>query len=716
MSFTAQILTGLLLGVLTGLFLGEIAAPFSIGGDVFIGLLQMTVLPYIVVSLVGNLGKISWERSRGMLLAAVSVLAFLLMLGIAILFVGPFAFPEWEAGSFFSNSLVEQAEPMDLVALYVPANPFGSLANNVVPAVVLFSILLGVGISGVPGNTGILRALDVLADGLNRINKLVIKLTPYGVFAIGAGTAGTISVAAISRLQAYLITYTVLALLLAFLVLPLLVTALTPFRYRDLLSIPRDSLITIFAAAKIIVLMPQLVDNIKELFRRYELEDENVDSGAEVLMPLAYPFPNLGTYVILIFVPFAAWYMGRTLDWTDQLTLQSASLLSSFVAPIMGVPFLLDLMHIPADAMKLFVMSTVYTDRIRVVLGAVHLLMLTIVVLAYRRGVFEVNARRLFLVVLVSVLALGGALILVRSYLTYVVSDSYRGEEALVDMRWMEGTLAVKAYKDSLPEPNPHEMAPGRLETIGLRGTIRVAYLPDSLPFAFSNHIGEIVGFDIELAHHLARDLDVGLELVLVRYDDISDLFASGQIDIVMSGLAMTSDRIRRWNFGGSPIDLTLAFLVPDHRRKEFAEFGALRSMQDLTLGVVLRDTAFHRQMESAFPNARIVSLRSPREFLRGNLAEIDAVVYSAEGGSSWTLIYPGYAVVVPQPGLVRIPTGYPVPSNDENWSRYVSGWIELKRKDGTISALFDHWIRGKGADSTEPRWSLIRDVLGWVE
>ncbi len=55
MSFTAKIVFGLVLGVLTGLFLGEIAAPFVIVGEIFIGLLQMTVLPYIVVSLVSNL-------------------------------------------------------------------------------------------------------------------------------------------------------------------------------------------------------------------------------------------------------------------------------------------------------------------------------------------------------------------------------------------------------------------------------------------------------------------------------------------------------------------------------------------------------------------------------------------------------------------------------------------------------------------------------------
>ena len=180
MSFTLQILVGLVIGVFTGLFLGEIAAPFSTVGEIFIALLQMTVLPYIVVSLMGNLGRISWSESRGLVLAAMSVLAFLLSLGVVVLITAPLAFPEWQSASFFSASLVQSRHALDLVALYIPANPFNSLANNVVPAAVLFSILLGIGLSGLRGNDGLLQGFDVVAGALNRINKMVIKLTPLG--------------------------------------------------------------------------------------------------------------------------------------------------------------------------------------------------------------------------------------------------------------------------------------------------------------------------------------------------------------------------------------------------------------------------------------------------------------------------------------------------------------------------------------------------------
>jgi hypothetical protein len=64
----------------------------------------------------------------------------------------------------------------------------------------------------------------------------------------------------------------------------------------------------------------------------------------------------------------------------------------------------------------------------------------------------------------------------------------------------------------------------------------------------------------------------------------------------------------------------------------------------------------------------------------------------------------------------VKLPLGYPMPRNDREWSDFVSTWVELQRKNGTVDLLFDHWIRGGGAKSTQPRWSIIRDVLHWVE
>ena len=87
-----------------------------------------------------------------------------------------------------------------------------------------------------------------------------------------------------------------------------------------------------------------------------------------------------------------------------------------------------------------------------------------------------------------------------------------------------------------------------------------------------------------------------------------------------------------------------------------------------------------------------------------------------AERGSAWTLQYPQFSVVVPEPGIVKVPLAYPIARHDEAFASFINTWIELKRKDGTIDTLYDYWVLGREAAPHQPRWSIIRDVLHWVK
>ena len=57
-SLSTYILIGLLLGIFCGLFFGEYCAGLQIIGDAFIKLLQMSILPYIVVSIIAGIANL----------------------------------------------------------------------------------------------------------------------------------------------------------------------------------------------------------------------------------------------------------------------------------------------------------------------------------------------------------------------------------------------------------------------------------------------------------------------------------------------------------------------------------------------------------------------------------------------------------------------------------------------------------------------------------
>jgi hypothetical protein len=124
----------------------------------------------------------------------------------------------------------------------------------------------------------------------------------------------------------------------------------------------------------------------------------------------------------------------------------------------------------------------------------------------------------------------------------------------------------------------------------------------------------------------------------------------------------------------------------------------------------------YERLVGSLLPHARVVRVASPRSYFLGEAPESDALVTAAEAGSAWTLVYPRFAVAVPQPDPIAVPLAYPMPHGEAALADTVDAFVALKRKDGTVRELAAYWFEGKGRAADSPRWSLIRDVLGWGE
>jgi proton glutamate symport protein len=267
LTLSARILLGLGFGVACGLFFGPWCAWLGVVGKAYIGLLQMSILPYMMVSLIGGIGSLESFKAVRLALTGGAVLLGSWLLAFAFVFAAPLAFPIVEAGSFFSPSLTQTKE-VDFVQLYIPTNPFRSMAETVVPAVAVFSVVVGVALIGIEGEKkrGILELLSVMSSVLTRVATLVVRLAPFGLFAIAANAAGTMTVQELGRLQIYIGSFILLSLLLTFLVMPGLVALLTPFRFIDVLRAVRSALITGFVTGNLFIVLPLLIENGKALF------------------------------------------------------------------------------------------------------------------------------------------------------------------------------------------------------------------------------------------------------------------------------------------------------------------------------------------------------------------------------------------------------------------------------------------------------------------
>ena len=97
MSISSQVLIGLGLGIFTGLFLGELVSPVKVVGQIFLNLLMMTVLPYVMVSLIAGLGRLTVEDAKRLAVKGGKVLLVFWTITLATVAVVPLAFRPLES-------------------------------------------------------------------------------------------------------------------------------------------------------------------------------------------------------------------------------------------------------------------------------------------------------------------------------------------------------------------------------------------------------------------------------------------------------------------------------------------------------------------------------------------------------------------------------------------------------------------------------------------
>jgi Na+/H+-dicarboxylate symporter/ABC-type amino acid transport substrate-binding protein len=712
-SFTTKVLIGLGAGVAVGLFLGEHAAMLKWAADGFVKLLQMTVLPYVTVSIIGSLGSLQMSQGRALARRAGGVLAAVWLIALSFALLIPFTFPSVESASFFSTTLLQDREAVNFLDLYIPSNPFHSLANNIVPAVVLFSLILGVALIGVERKRTLLDVLAVASDALSRATRFIVGLSPYGLFAIAATFTGTISFEQMERLQVYLVAYGLVALLVSLWVLPGLVAALTPIPTRTLFSVNGGALITAFVAGDLFIVLPALIGSSRALIEQHASSDPEGLALPDVIVPASFNFPHAGKLLSISFVLFAGWFADVSVPLGEYPRLAFTGLVTFFGSLNIAVPFLLDQFRIPADMFQLFLASGVINSRFGTLVAAMHTIAVALLGTCAMIGALRWDARRLAryaaVTAALTVVTIGGT----RLLFSRAMQQPYTKDKVLAEMHLLRAPTSAVVHRESV-----HSRSDGNLpllDAIRARGVLRVGYLSQSLPFAFFNERGDLVGFDVELAHRLAAEMEVSLEFVPMHRDHLADQLDAGACDIVMSGVAVTPLRASRTLFSSSYLDETVALLVDDDARARFADWRAIRAEGPVTIAVP--DVPYYAdKLRELIPNVVLTPFDDVSKLLAEGAPGVDAVALPAERGSAWTLMYPRYTVVVPEPSRIRLPLAYPLGRNDQAFGTFINTWIELKRKDGTLDALYEHWILGRSAERPAPRWSIIRNVLHWTE
>jgi Na+/H+-dicarboxylate symporter/ABC-type amino acid transport substrate-binding protein len=657
LSLSTKILIGLVLGILTGLFFGEKVAFFGPAGRAFLLLLQMTVLPYVVVALMKGIGSMDFEIAKLLARKAGSILLVIWVLTLAVVMLFPIAFPNWESASYFSSTLVESAEEFDFISMFIPANPFGALAQNVVPGVVLFSVAFGISIIGIKKKQGLLDVLDTVGEGLGRVSTFVVSLAPYGVFALMANAAGTIDFSRLQGLQVYVMTYLAAALLITFWVLPGLIAALTPLRHKAVVMKLRDALVTGFATGNLFVVLPILARRSRELINDVEGSSEETADMVDVIGPTSFTFPSAGKLLALAFILFAGWMTGFPVSIAKYPMFLITGFFTWFGTTYISVPFMLDMFRIPADTFQLFIIVDNIFGRFGVMVAVIHVATLSVLGSLAVGGLIKVRPVKLARYLILTAVIVIGTFAGIRLVFTSIGSKADQYELFISRSLLFEPAehRTIDSSKADIPPVPADESA---LSRIHATKTVRVGYTRDALPWAFLNSDNELVGFDVEMIHKFAIELGSVVEFHLVDSDKAPGLLNAGFIDMMIGGMTITTTDMKRMTFTAPYLEETIAFIVEDHRREDFNTEAALMKQKNLRIGIEGNEY-YTEKLQDYLPDAELVILDSPREFFRREKGDLDALMLSAETGSSWCLIYPEFTVAVPHPKIRAVPMAF---------------------------------------------------------
>jgi proton glutamate symport protein len=688
---SVQIISAMFIGLLLGYYFSVTYSVIDNTANAFVTSLQMTVLPYIILSLIVGLGGLTQSKAKKISKQSLFIILMMICLVLFFIFSTPLSFPDWQNAEFYSSNTIKIAPELSLIDLFISANPFHAFSNTLVPAVVFFSICMGLGLMQIKSKRQTILVLSNLQQAVANINNFIMKFAPLGVFCIGWRAAATLDASQLDGLVVYMMSATVLVTLLCFVVFPSVVATITPFGYREIVRVCREPMITAFATGSFFSVIPMIVENTKKLLKNKYPHDADLERISEVIVPISFSLPVGGKLLALLFVLFGAWFSGAHISLSDHVNLAIAGLPQLFGSTTLAMQNLLELFNVSGAMFDFYLVAeNLIGGRLSAIFSVVFSSCLPLLIATAMLKRFTIKWR---------VLARNLAIIPLISLITFVslrfsfdsISHQYQGYTKFIERDFLFSDVKSTYLKNSPSNLVTTSSFSSVLTRVQQRGFIRIGYFRDDLPYAFHNNKGKLVGFDIEIMNLLAKDLGVSIEFVRVFHHEAEALLQSGYLDIT-TGIPVIPDNMIKFTLTVPYSTQSLAFIVKDERRVEFNNWSEIIDNKDLTIGIP--ETFFYQKaVERNFIYNKAWEISTPRLFFKEKYEHIDGMLFGAAAASAWSLLHPEYTVIVPKPVLAPLSMAFPINHNDQAFELFMRNWLEMKQQSKVIDQLFNYWI-----------------------
>lgn len=229
------------------------------------------------------------------------------------------------------------------------------------------------------------------------------------------------------------------------------------------------------------------------------------------------------------------------------------------------------------------------------------------------------------------------------------------------------------------------------IEQVIRRGVLRVGF-STFVPWAMKDKTGKFIGFEIDVATRVAKDMGVKLELVPTKWSGIIPALLTGKFDTIIGGMGIRPKRNLKVNFT-IPYDLTGMSMVAN--KKLAAGFDSLDDFNkpDVILASRLGSTAT-MAAKKFMPKAQLREFddqsQAYQELLNGN---VHAVVGSAPMPQFQALKYPDTLFLPLKDTFTKEPIGMAVRKGDVDTLNWLNSWITVVSAEGWLKERKHYWF-----------------------
>jgi len=229
------------------------------------------------------------------------------------------------------------------------------------------------------------------------------------------------------------------------------------------------------------------------------------------------------------------------------------------------------------------------------------------------------------------------------------------------------------------------------LERVLESGELRVGVSGNQPPFNVKNRSGELIGLEIDLAKMLAGAFGVEAKFVVKPFGGLLAAMDGGEVDIVMSGMAITAERSVNYEFVG-PYMLSGKSILTNERA--LAAAGRSDFNRASLKLAALENSTSQRFVERNLPDAQLVKIKDYDSGVQMVISdEVDALVADMPICLLSVMRYPNNRLATLDEPMTVEPIGIAMPTSDARLKSVITSYISAFEGSGLLEQLRGKWL-----------------------